>query len=279
MSIGVVRQGILTLCFVSGSLMAQVRIPSGGQIPILAWGGVPPHLASIERYQEMRAAGFTISLTRPTTPDTMKMMLDMAMKAGVKLFVRCPELKTEPEQTVRRFMKHPAVAGYYVKDEPSRPEFDGLAAWARRIQEVDGRKLCYFNLFPNYAPPKLLGSSTYQDYLKDFYSLVPAQMVSFDNYPVIQTPSGKILRNDWYQNLENAADQARQIDKPLWTFALTTAHGDYPIPTLGELRVQVYSGLAYGAQAIQYFTYWTPRNRTYFVYHHGPITETIYQRK
>src|SRR6185437_1527916 len=30
----------------------------------------------------------------------------------------------------------------------------------------------------------------------------------------------------------------------------------YPTPTLAHLRVQVFSDLAYGAQVIQYFTYW-----------------------
>jgi hypothetical protein len=45
----------------------------------------------------------------------------------------------------------------------------------------------------------------------------------------------------------------------LWAFALSTAHKNfefpYPLPTRNDIRLQVYSNLAYGAQCIQYFTY------------------------
>jgi hypothetical protein len=274
----IVKQCILILFLVTTGLMAQEKVPSEGPIPALAWGGIPNHLASVERYKEMRESGITLSLVRPTSPDSMELLLNMAKKAGVKLFVRCPELKTEPEQIVRRFKKHPAVAGYFLRDEPPRSEFEELGTWVRRIQAVDAKNLCYINLLPNFALPKQLGTSTYQEYITDFYRMVPTQVVSFDNYPVLQTPKGKVLRKDWYENLEIVAAEARRLKKPLWTFALTTAHGDYPIPTRGELRVQVYSGLAYGAQAMQYFTYWTPLNRSQYVYHHGPITEITHQR-
>jgi hypothetical protein len=274
----VVKQCIFILCLVSSSVMAQERVRSKGEIPTLAWGAIPIQLASVERFKELRAAGIKLMIVRSTSPDSVEILLNMAKKAGVKLFVRCPELKTEPEKTVRRFMKHPAVAGYFVRDEPSRSEFEELGNWVKQIQAVDAKKLCYINLLPSFALPKQLGTSSYQEYLSDFYRLVPTQVVSFDNYPVIQTPKGRILRKDWYENLEMVAEEARRLKKPMWSFALTTAHGDYPIPTMGELKIQVYSGLAYGAQATQYFTYWTPRNRSQFVYHHGPITDSTYQR-
>src|SRR5437868_3488260 len=54
------------------------------------------------------------------------------------------------------------------------------------------------------------------------------------------------------------------------TFALTVAHGPYPIPTIEQLRVQVFSDLAYGAQGIQYFTYWTSKSDTWN-FHEAPI--------
>ncbi len=38
-------------------------------------------------------------------------------------------------------------------------------------------------------------------------------------------------------------------------------HRPYPVPTIAHLRVQAFSNLAYGAKTIQYFTYWTFRER------------------
>ena len=55
---------------------------------------------------------------------------------------------------------------------------------------------------------------------------------------------------------------ARKHGKPFWGFALAKAHSivepeaaSYPEPTLGHLRLQVFSNLLYGAQAIQYFNF------------------------
>src|SRR5262249_27366796 len=64
---------------------------------------------------------------------------------------------------------------------------------------------------------------------------------------------------------------ARKAGKPVWAFALAAAHGPYPVATVPHLRVQVYSNLAYGAQGIVYFGYWTPPP-VEFDFHDGPIT-------
>ena len=46
---------------------------------------------------------------------------------------------------------------------------------------------------------------------------------------------------------------------PFWAFALTTNYDDEKVTpqTMASLRVQVYCNLAYGAQGIEYFTYWS----------------------
>ena len=50
--------------------------------------------------------------------------------------------------------------------------------------------------------------------------------------------------------------RARRVGKPLWAFTLLTPHsGAYAQPTIGGLRLQAFSDLAYGAQAIQHFTF------------------------
>ena len=65
------------------------------------------------------------------------------------------------------------------------------------------------------------------------------------------------------------ADQKNQ--HPFWAFALSVAHGPYPIPTVGEIKLQLFSNLAYGAQGLQYFTYWTPGKNPNWNFHHAPI--------
>ena len=239
------------------------------QMPILAWYGVQEH--SVERYLELKDAGFTHNFTSYSSVDELSIGMNAAQSAGIKIIASCPELAKEPEKVVERFKYHGAIAGYFLRDEPSRAGFDELGQWAKRIQAVDDRHFCYLNLFPNYASPEQLGTPTYREHVQLFIKEVPLQLLSFDHYPVVENDEGqRELRDLWYENLEIFSDEARKAGKPFWAFALAVAHKPYPIPTLAELRLQVYSNLAYGAQGIQYFTYWTPKPGTWD-FHHAPI--------
>jgi hypothetical protein len=248
-------------------IKSQVKGESAKKIPILAWYSIPPDQTTLERYKELRESGINCSLSFFNDAESMSRALDTANKAGIKMIAYCPELKTTTEKTVRQFMNHPATAGYMLRDEPNRSDFPELAEWAAKIRRTDDRHFCYLNLFPNYASEEQLGTKTYKEHVDLFVKEVPVQFISFDHYPVI----GDSLRANWYENLEIIAATARKAGKPFWAFALAVAHGKYPIPTLAQLRLQVFSDLAYGAQGIEYFTYWTPYDTTWN-FNNGPIT-------
>lgn len=239
----------------------------GKEIPVLAWYSIPPGETTLARYKELKETGITYSLSTFPDVESMSSALDTAQKAGIKLIVSCPELKSNTEETVRRFMSHQAVAGYMLRDEPNRSDFNDLGEWAKKIESVDDKHFCYLNLFPNYASEEQLGTKTYKEYVDLFIKEVPLKFLSFDHYPVI----GDSLRYNWYENLEIISDAARRAEIPFWAFSLSVAHGPYPIPTIAQLRLQVYSDLAYGAQGIQYFTYWTPYD-TAWMFNNGPIS-------
>lgn len=251
----------------SGTENSYPKLAPGGEMTILGWHGIPSDSLSLERFLELRESGITHHFSDCRDAETMQKALDLAQQAGIKLIVSCPELFKEPEATVKRFMSHPATAGYFLRDEPSTESFAELGAWAKRIRATDDSHYCYLNLFPTYAPLEVLKADSYRDYVHRFDKEVPLQLLSFDHYPVV----GDTYRGDWYENLEIFSDEARKAGKPFWAFALATAHDPYPIPDLAQLRFQVYSDLAYGAQGIQYFTYWTPGKNPNWNFHHGPI--------
>ncbi len=245
----------------------QDKIKPLNQIPILAWYSIPPEETTLARYLELKESGITHNLSFFNDAESMSGALDTAWKAGIKMIVYCPELKTATEETVKRFMDHPAVSGYMLRDEPNRSDFPELAEWARKIRKTDDNNFCYLNLFPNYASEEQLGTKTYKEHVDLFVREVPVQFISFDHYPIL----GDSLRANWYENLEIISEAARESAKPFWAFALSVAHGKYPVPTLAQLRLQVFSDLAYGAQGIQYFTYWTPFDTTW-KFNNGPVT-------
>jgi hypothetical protein len=237
------------------------------EMPILAWYSIPPAQTSLTRYLELKEAGINHNLSFFPDAETMQAAFDTAALAGIKMIAYCPEIEINTKETVKRFKDHPALAAYMLRDEPGREDFQELGEWARKIQSVDSNHFCYLNLFPNYASEEQLGTKTYKEHVDLFIEEVPLKVLSFDHYPVV----GDSLRFNWYENLEIIAKAARESGKPFWAFALSVAHGPYPIPTLAHLRLQVFSNLAYGAQGIQYFTYWTPDDKTWN-FNNGPIT-------
>ena len=235
-------------------------------IPILAWHGPPANHTNAERYRELADAGFTDNFSGFPNADAVERALEIGRATGIRLWISLPELHTDPEGTVKRFKDHPALAGYYLRDEPGAGDFPALAAWAKKIQAIDAAHPCYINLFPNYANAGQLGVATYQNYVDRFIADVPVPFVSFDHYPVV----GTSLRGEWYENLEIISKGAAAAKKPFWAFVLAVAHHPYPIATLEHLRLQAFSNLAYGAQVIQHFTYWTPEG-TSWNFHKAPI--------
>lgn len=272
---------LVAVCMlIPGVLIAQQspRLESPVPLPILAWLGPPAEQTNYGRYKELADAGFTHSFSNFPDPDAMAKALDIAKAAGIKLLINIPELKTDPEGTVKRFKDHPGTAGYYLRDEPNAKDFRELADWVKRIRAVDDKHFCYINLFPNYATAEQLGNSSYREHIRAFIETVPVKVLSFDHYPVMANG----IRPEWYENLVIISDAARNARKPFWAFALAVAHDPYPVPSIPHLKLQVYSNLAYGAQGIEYFTYWTPKSTTWN-FHEGPIESdgrrtSVYER-
>jgi hypothetical protein len=224
------------------------------RIPIVGWCGLHAAYSTVEKYREMAEAGFTHNLAGRDNDADMKKALDVAQAAGMKQFVRTPELDTDPAGMARKFKDHPANGGYFVQDEPGADEFDKLAGVVRAIQSVDSDHPCYVNLFPTYATVgRQLMAASYQDYVDQFIRKIPLPFVSFDHYCI----TTKGFHKDYFENLEIISRSAKAAGRPFWAFALCSAHWSYPPPALSHLRFQQFCNLAYGAQGLQYFTYIT----------------------
>ena len=270
---------LILICLLAQGFNSQIHAEEPEQIPIMAWLGVPPYKSTVERFEELREAGITHNFSFGQSIDQLTEAMDAAHEAGVKMLIHSPELNQETEKFVRHFMGHPALAGYYLADEPGRGAFPGLADLVRTIQAIDNEHFCYINLLPNHAPIAALGTETYEEHVQQFINEVPVKILSFDHYPITEDSEGNRILNDfWYENLEIFSNESRKAEKPFWAFALTVAHFTYPVPTPAELRLQVFSNLAYGAQGIQYFTYVTPTPYGQNDFHHAPLAYDTYQR-
>lgn len=248
-------------------------------LPILGWHGIPSERVTEELYLSVKDAGFTHITQWVHTPDDARKKLALAEKVGIKLSIHAgARLFSNPEGFANAAKDSPALAFYHVKDEPHVKDAQKIAECIRRVTAVDPAHPCYVNLFGALRRQKFwTGCDTHAEYLRRLFAEVPIPMVSFDLYPVLAEdgllPDGDFrlkfgrrafLSPYWYETLEVTSAFAREKGLPMYAFALSTAHNnhvsnDYPVATCGHLKLQQYSNLAYGAQLLQYFTYWLPK--------------------
>lgn len=252
---GTVHASPVTVMVDNGTELRAVSVVTGEQpsyetsqsyvvhgIPVVGWYGVPAASTSDENFQTMREAGFTHSQSYTyTRVQEVEAALDSAYEAGMKLI---PNFTGDRAYFSSLFKDHPALEAYFLYDEPDASLFASLAAQVQDVATLDADHWSYINLYAGD-----------ESYVNSYLSTVPVEVLSFDQYPIT---TGSVVSADFYSNLERFSQKASTADMPLWCFALSTAHWDFPVPNLSHLRFQMYSNLAYGAQGLQYFTYWHP---------------------
>ena len=248
----IIISAILALCCGCAQTSEQETIPT------LSWAGMPADKADI-LFPLAKECGFDWHLGLYKSQEMAISAMDAAAKAGIGVIPGFPELKDSPETAVAAIKDHPALVAYHLKDEPETWDVDWLKEMHDNIQALDSTHPCYINLYPNWA----WNEEKYVEHIELYANEINTEFYSFDQYPVTEVDGGIVVRPTWYRNLEEFSAMAKRHGKPFWAFAMAWSHhlgapsppAFYPIPTIGHLRLQVFSDLLYGAQVIQYFTF------------------------
>ena len=232
--------------------------PTGDRFPVLAWHSIlPVEELTKKRYEELAECGFNLSLSSVWGWDkaTMQKSMDSCRGSGVQQIFPGSILDVAPE-----FKDNDMVACWYLKDEPNYAEYADLRAYKDRVRAIDDTHLLYLNLFPTYASETQLGITDYSQYVQKYADTIGLGIISYAHYPIKYNTSTKVttLRTDYYENLQRVSAICRATNQPLWAFCCSTSHFGYSVTERWMMRLQVFSDLAYGAQCIQYFTYWLP---------------------
>jgi hypothetical protein len=245
--------------------------PETNFFPVMAWNYVPADAAVLKK---MKECGLTVAGFVPPSA------LHLCKANGLKGIVWDPRtmnydwIKVDDKiarsnvvSLVKKVGKHPAVYGYYLRDEPGPSLFPGLAKVSKLIHELAPGKWAYINLFPNYADQNQLEGRTYEKYVDEFVQTCDATVLSYDHYAILDNGA---LREGYWNNLEQMRNAAGTHQLPFWQIVLSVAHFNYREPSAADLRFEVYSSLAYGARGIAYFTYFTSSTGNYRM---GPIDQ------
>jgi len=261
----------LCLAFIRFGLFLAASSGSGTQalsdtnfFPIMAWNSVAKDPATL---QKMRECGLTIAgFVAPGT-------LDACRAAGLRAIVSdarasgydwrnvdAAKARKNIASLAAKVGRHPALYGYYLRDEPDAGMFAGLATVASLIRELSPGKWPYINLFPDYATPGQLGTPDYSEYLEQFIATCHPSIISYDNYSLMDDGS---VRENYWSNLEAVRAACQKHGIEFWNIVLSVAHFSYRELNAADYRFQVYSTLAYGGRGIAYFTYFTSPTGNY----------------
>ena len=280
--------------------------------PISYWYGIRPAYLSKERLEEAKEAGFNI-IECAYDPETNKKVLGWCEELGIKANVgdyRITDIALAGQEgweaavleAIADYANYPAVNRFFLRDEPVDDYFPTLGRVAEFLHKHDPKHGEYINLLPCHAVPTAEGESfntRYQRHIDGFCEAVHPTILSYDHYNLkmqaVDSLEGRIparvspenvARNGWenvlyaeyteeyyYDNLELIRKNALERNLPWMDIILLSEHWHYRWPTEAEIRWEAFTALAYGANALSYFTYWTPdaSHNEPWSYHNGII--------
>ncbi|HUT73799.1 MAG TPA: hypothetical protein VM221_03055 [Armatimonadota bacterium] len=189
-----------------------------------------------------------------------------------------PEAIESMKATAKKFYDtYPGCTGWVIWDEFKRPELPHIAACIEWFRSTFPDTLVYSNAYPMGAPAgKYYGSKWvssgvyedppipygYDDYLAEYVSVCKPDVLVFDIYPFKDGGAeGPYSPGTYFGSLEAVRACALKAEIPYWEFIQSYERGEpgtggaRPLPSESDLRMQIFSSLAYGFTGIIYFTY------------------------
>ena len=251
---------------------------TGTDIMISSWGCPKPNAEEFQIYKE---CGFNaMFLTQVNSyydgypdckdpADLWEKYLTLGDEFGLDIY---PHMHNAYQADLSQKMvdtakKHPSYAGMHWADEPAPDKFGDIAARVPAYESaLPGTTFCV-NLLPSYsvlfAEDKITSYQNYiESYCKSVLSLVEGEKyLSVDSYPIIQQG---LYFMDYLFDLGVLAKYAKKFDANshmciqsiMWDNEGGNGNSDhFRELTEEDIRIQVYTSLAFGIHSLSYFTY------------------------
>ena len=225
--------------------------------PIAAWAYFGRFDESKKDYQIYADANLTfVSVPMAQYEAAVSTGLDALIGGWEKLHLS-PDLLRERIEFINNSKGR--VIGYQLMDEPEPDSFDALAKAMKTIYESDNTSaIPIIDMLPNWAWERNSRRTErygyqYDDFIETFIRKVHPPVLLNCHYAPLADGSD---RPEYYANLETFREHALRNDIGFMAFVLCTEiTRQYRRPSDSDLRWQVYSALAYGAQGIWYWNW------------------------
>lgn len=240
--------------------------PAGNKFPIVAWYSFPSEdQITHKRFQDLQDAGFTH--IQSDLLGKFQKAIDCIDGTDIKVINSGIVNWNLPV-----WKDVPCFSMWFIGDEPTYDKFDKFREGKDNFESIDPIKMTYINLLPSYADAVCL-HGTFEEYLRTAVRKMKLYFISYDHYPFYQhydTPeeNSNITEAQWvsymrptfYNDFEDVKKVCKDNGIPFWAFCMSSAHhgeGAYEYryipPKNGELKLEAFTALAYGAQGLQYY--------------------------
>jgi len=184
-------------------------------------------------------------------------MLDWAAAREMKLILRDPRCMGQiaadgkppadyavgVREAVADFGKHPGLFGFFVGDEGGGDAF----AECQRIQkEIAPHLFPFYNHLPAIAP-------NWDKYLDKYMQLSNSDILGYDCYMQMHFTDFQGGMDAYYDNLRIYREASLRHGVPFWNTALSLGHMMYRTPSRTDLRWQLNTSVAAGANGMVWF--------------------------
>lgn len=237
---------------------------------ISIYGPPPAKLLNDEQYQVIKDAHVDIILNigpgvNHNREGNLK-TLDMAQKFGMKVYTydgRINEGDAKIKEMVNDFKGHPALGGYYITDEPDTERLAAAIKLQNLVKSLDPSKDSYINHLPDWAiDPKENYEHSFLPRYINGVGKDKLNYLAYDNYPYKR---GHRLEKTYFNNLEIIRRVGLKYNVKTSSCLQSFGMGfggvvELRRPNADEIRMNVYSNLAYGVKNAVWYTYYTQDN-------------------
>lgn len=211
-------------------------------------------------YQKLADAGidYMITLEEWSSPYWLQEALHSAKAAGMKIYYNAQgqDFSWTKEQIDVMLASEDvdALAGIYVKDEPT---YDGLEELATQTEQIraylkeQGREdlPVFSNLLPIYASGSMVGGN-YMTYVEEYAAKTTPDYLLFDYYPYAV---GSESLGNMIGNLAAFRKVANETGAPLVPFVQSSGWSGMSEPNQYQMLASAHINLAFGAKSFIYY--------------------------
>ena len=172
-------------------------------------------------------------------------------------------------------MSRDGVNVIQIFDEPVYSQMELIGSWIEEFERYYPDTTFFCNLFPAYATISGLGADL-KTYVQAYCDKVLANLhgekwLSVDYYPYLYDHNANVnagIYNTWLYNLEVMRYAVEDLKNAhlfldIMTCSMYSDEISWRVPTIKELRQQIYVGLCYGFEGFGCYTYGKPIGNSY----------------